>query len=778
MGHAPSSSRSDSRIPDERKQGEDAPVSRAAPQLSSDDIEEALRALGAAMDEAVDEGALSCGPFTLLEVLGEGGFGVVYAAVQEHPIPRRVAVKILRAGLATDDVLRRFALEERALARIDHPCVAGILEAGVAADGRPWFAMPLLDGDAITVTCAMEGASARERALLMAGVCDGVHAAHVQGIIHRDIKPSNIVVERRSDGALHPRVIDFGIAKAIDPNDEVGVTRTGQGRVAGTLAYMAPEQVDPKAPCADVRTDVYSLGVVLCELLSGQSAVASGPISRIEPLRLTTVEVRSDATHAKGEAQPRRGRLSRADAALVSDLDAIIARATMPEPERRYQSAEAMAADLRHALCYEPVTARAPGRWYTLTRRMRPYRGVLLAGGIGFVAVIVLAVLASLAALRATRGEQAATQREGQLRELNGLLRGMFARVDPVTARSQSPELLLSMLDSTARHVQGVAATMHPTVVADAAKTIGEAYLQVGEAERAEALADGLLLDLHARGIVEPSDELSLAVGSVTLLKGDAIVEMARARCGPGMARAEMAPAIALWRQAFITLRSLGLGESEVAVRATMRLWSARTGWKETDGEGESCQLQPWLDPRVAQFHPSEIERWRYEVRRTELGHFEWLLKEYPPVIRRFGAGFGIDHPEVLRGRTKEVRFMLGAAIASHLQDVKQVGVPYLRGKELQLHWERTLAQAEPVAADAERVLGATHATTMEARMWHMAAMGHVHGVEAAQPLHDRLRHDAESIEQVDPDLLRKIEITWRGVLQGPAAGVWWEPAP
>lgn len=742
-------------------------------------ITRSLRDLGARADAAIDDGVRACGPFTLLDVLGQGGFGIVYAAVQEHPIARRVAIKVIRAGLATEDVLRRFALEERALARIDHPCVAGILEAGTTEDGRPWFAMPLIEGDSIVMACAAHNATLRQRVELMADVCDGVHAAHVQGILHRDIKPSNVLVCRRGDGVLTPKVIDFGIAKAIDPSDaDAAVTRTGQGRVAGTLAYMAPEQMDSSRPGADVRTDVFALGVVLYELVSGEAPTASGPLSRLGPLRTPArgvAALRDDASGSSGTC-PARGAVhtARSDRALHGDLDAIIARATMPEPELRYQSADALEADLRRALNHEPVSARAPSRWYTMSRSLRPYRGVLIAVAAGLMITIALAIVAGVSAVRANRSQREANARASQVKQVNGLLEGMFLRIDARSAQAPDPTLLLPMLDATSRHLVGAAETMHPVVVADAARTVGAAYIRIDEPQRAIDMAERLLGLLRAREDLERSDEMISSIAQLMILRGDGVLQAWRLAGGIVTMSKPEDPLLADWRQAMRLLRAHGLEESDAALRAAVRLWSARVGLEEGSGEDRAMLMTSWLDERMESLDRMDLEYWRYQVRRAEMTSYQNLLANYPAVVQGFAEAFGIDHPEVLRVRARHVRFIVAAAMDSQLHEAPPTGMPYLRGEELRRYFESAIQMSDTLIGEATMVLGPTHSTTMEARLWNLTAYGQVHGAAAAKERFDGLMRDAQSLKVGQAEMIRNLRSTWDGFVIGPAAGVWW----
>ncbi len=293
------------------------------------------------------------------EELGRGGFGVVYRARQLHPVERPVAIKILRTEFASQEAVARFRAESRMLARMNHPGIARVLDAGVDAMHRPFVAMELIEGRPIAAYCEGANLPVRQRVRLMADVCHGVHHAHQRMVIHRDLKPANILVEQ-VDGQARPRVIDFGIAKILEEEGNEAHTMTGAR--LGTPKYMSPEQADGAA-FDDVRTDVYALGVVLCEVLTGmvprdRSGPASGSGSRN-----TTRATRPSELAAKGD-----GAVASRSSELRGDLDRIVLKAVAIEPELRYESAAALAEDLERYLDGRPVLATPPSVMY-LTRK-------------------------------------------------------------------------------------------------------------------------------------------------------------------------------------------------------------------------------------------------------------------------------------------------------------------------------------------------------------------------------------------------------------------------
>ncbi len=365
------------------------------------------------------------GPYRIGEKLGEGGFGVVYAAEQTEPVRREVALKLLKRGMDTQAVLERFGAERQALAYMEHPNIARILDAGETAAGLPYFVMERIRGLPITDHCAREGLSARDRIELFTQVCAGIQHAHGKGVIHRDIKPSNILVAMEGGRAV-PKVIDFGIAKALHPSLEELAALTFQGQAIGTPSYMAPEQAVGGA-VADVTADVYSLGAVLYELLSGtppfetDSLVAAGVEGMFRILREQDPPTPSTRMSRTG-AVPAKGTLRPGD--LRGELDWITMMAIAKEPGRRYTSANDLAEDLYRHLQHEPVKASPLGAAYQMRKFTRRHR---LAVGLTAAS---LAVLLAFTAVTALQSRRVAHERD-RAERIAGFLAEMLATVDP-----------------------------------------------------------------------------------------------------------------------------------------------------------------------------------------------------------------------------------------------------------------------------------------------------------------------------------------------------------
>jgi serine/threonine protein kinase/tetratricopeptide (TPR) repeat protein len=358
---------------------------------------------------SIEEASLQrIGPYKILEALGEGGFGIVYLAEQTKPVHRRVALKVIKPGMDSKAVLARFEAEEQALALMDHPNVAKVFSAGTTEQGRPYFAMEHVSGVPITEHCDRQKLSIEERLDLFMKTCDAVQHAHQKSVIHRDIKPSNILVAFK-DGQPIPKVIDFGVAKAISQPLTERTLFTEQGQLIGTPAYMSPEQAEMTAQDIDTRTDIYSLGVLLYELLTG--ALPFDPASlrqaafdeirriirEVEPPKPSTKL--SSMITAGGDDSTSAARNRRADPRTLNrhlrgDLDWITMKALEKDRARRYASASDFAADIRRHLTHEPVVAGPPTAAYRVKKFVRRNRG-LVTGIAAVFSVLVTGMIVS-----------------------------------------------------------------------------------------------------------------------------------------------------------------------------------------------------------------------------------------------------------------------------------------------------------------------------------------------------------------------------------------------
>jgi serine/threonine protein kinase len=340
------------------------------------------------------------GPYKLLQKIGEGGCGVVYMAEQEKAVRRRVALKVIKLGMDTKSVIARFEAERQALAMMDHPNIARVLDAGATETGRPYFVMELVYGVKITEYCDQNRLGTEQRLELLIQICHAIQHAHQKGIIHRDIKPSNILVTMH-DGIPVPKVIDFGIAKATEERLTDKTLFTAYAQFIGTPAYMSPEQVELSGLDVDTRSDIYSLGVLLYELLTGRTPFDAKELlkSGVDEMRRTLREREPYSPSAKlhtlgGEeltktAIQRHVEPPRLLSQLKGDLDWIVMKALEKDRTRRYETANGLAMDIQRHLSNEPVIARPPSRWYRLQKLAQRNRIVFASGTAVAAALLV-----------------------------------------------------------------------------------------------------------------------------------------------------------------------------------------------------------------------------------------------------------------------------------------------------------------------------------------------------------------------------------------------------
>jgi serine/threonine protein kinase/Flp pilus assembly protein TadD len=370
------------------------------------------------------------GPYKIREKLGEGGCGVVYVAEQTHPVRRRVALKVIKLGMDTRNVIARFEAERQALAMMDHPNIARVLDAGATETGRPYFVMELVRGIKITEYCDQNQLNSKQRLDLFIQVCHAVQHAHQKGVIHRDIKPSNILVTLH-DGVPVPKVIDFGIAKATEGRLTDLTVYTELRQFIGTPAYMSPEQAEMSGLDIDTRSDIYSLGVLLYELLTGRTPFDAEELvqSGLDEMRRTIRE--------KEPARPSTRLSTMLDADLTAvakrqsaeppklvhfvrgDLDWIVMKALEKDRTRRYETANGLAIDVQRFLKSEPIEARPPSGLYRLGKLVRRNKPAFAAGG-AILGILVLGLSLSLYLFirerQALRRAIAAEREEKQLR--------------------------------------------------------------------------------------------------------------------------------------------------------------------------------------------------------------------------------------------------------------------------------------------------------------------------------------------------------------------------
>jgi non-specific serine/threonine protein kinase/serine/threonine-protein kinase len=471
----------------------EGPLDRPAVRLATTTPEALAEALGTVI-----------GPYKLLEQIGEGGFGMVYLAKQTEPVRRKVALKVLKPGMDTRHVVARFEAERQALALMDHPNIARVFDGGATPAGRPYFVMELVKGVPITDYCDQNQLTPRQRLELFLQVCQAVQHAHQKGIIHRDLKPSNVLVSRH-DSSPVVKVIDFGVAKALGQALTDKTLFTGFAQLIGSPLYMSPEQARMSDLDIDTRSDIYSLGVVLYELLTGTTPFPRERFQKAgydeirraiceeEPPRPSTrlAESRETLAAVSAQRQTEPARLSRL---VRGELDWIAMKCLEKDRDRRYETANGLAMDVQRHLADEPVVACPPSRAYRLSKFARRHRGALLAAGLVVLALLAGITGTGLGLLRAQTERQAAEQNARAARQRDAETRAVLDFVESRVFAAARPEGQEGGLGPEVKLRQAVDAALpfveqsfadQPLLEARLRLTLGIFYLWLGEAQTA-----------------------------------------------------------------------------------------------------------------------------------------------------------------------------------------------------------------------------------------------------------------------------------------------------
>jgi serine/threonine protein kinase/Flp pilus assembly protein TadD len=440
------------------------------------------------------------GPYRLLTVVGEGGMGIVYVAEQTEPVRRRVALKVMKVGMDTKEVVARFEAERQALAVMDHPGIAKVFDAGASESGRPFFVMELVRGVTLTAYCDGNRLTVEDRLRLFVKVCQAVQHAHQKGVIHRDLKPSNVLVTLEGDTAV-PKIIDFGIAKAVSQRLTEKTLVTDFGQIMGTPAYMSPEQAEMSGLDVDTRTDIYALGVMLYEVLVGELPVDPmqlGMPAFIAQLVMrqqdpATPSARLSAVQGRRQviAESRRTEFGSLHRAIKGDLDRIVMKAMDPDRTRRYETANGLAMDIQRFLANEPIVARPASTAYRIGKFVRRHRAAVAGASVAAIALVLGALTAMSGLVRARRAETAARQEAEAAKQVSDFLVALFRVSDPGEARGNTITAR-EILDRGAERISGQLA-QQPVVQARMMYTMGEVYVGLGLYGEATRLLDGAL---------------------------------------------------------------------------------------------------------------------------------------------------------------------------------------------------------------------------------------------------------------------------------------------
>lgn len=602
--------------------------------------------------------------YTLVRLLGEGGFGTVWLAEQHEPVRRQVALKIIKLGMDTRQVIARFEAERQALAVLDHPSIAKVFDAGSTDTGRPYFVMEYVEGETFTNYCDEHNLSVRDRLQLFQKVCHAVQHAHQKGIIHRDIKPSNVLVTVVDDHPA-PKVIDFGIAKATEARLTEHSMFTEQGQIIGTPAYMSPEQAGQTNDDIDTRSDVYSLGVLLYEAMTGETPfnaktlLSAGMeeirriIREVDPpkpsTRLSTISDELTTVAQHRDIDPRRlGNL------LNGDIDWIVMKAIEKDRTRRYQTATGFAEDINRFLNNEPVLASPPSTQYRVGKFVRRNQLVVSAGALVFAALLAGTVGTTIGFVKAVRSatdadnaraleteqrilaveqaEEARVERD-KAEQVAVFLTDMLTGVGAQVAQGADTTLMRGVLNKTATRV-GQELSGQPEIEAKIRSYLGTTYLQLRDFENAEM---NLLraLELYQ----------TLAAGSEDQELAQSLDNLGLLRTTQGRPR----EAVDLQREALAMWRRVNPADPTEIPHSMMKLGNTLVELKEYDeaesllvGARESFQNELGENNEEVGIAYNSLANLKHY-----LGDYESAEMNYRKALDAHRSALGDDHPYI-----------------------------------------------------------------------------------------------------------------------------------
>jgi eukaryotic-like serine/threonine-protein kinase len=557
------------------------------------------------------------GPYQIVGVLGEGGMGVVYLA-ERSDLGNQVAIKVLRDAWLSPSRRERFAREQRTLAQLNHPSIAQLYDADTLPDGTPWFVMERVEGVPLTEYCEKQQSSLEERLQLFRSVCEAVQYAHSNAVIHRDLKPSNILVKK--DGSV--RLLDFGIAKQLEGLD-VSVDQTMTGLRLMTPAYAAPEQI--RGDHIGVQTDVYSLGVILYQLLTGQLPF---DLSNLTPAEAATVITEHEPGKASVAAKRTTAKASvpTVDNAAWSDIDVLCLTAMQKEPQRRYRSVEALIRDVDHFLAGEPLEARPDTVGYRIGKFVRRNRRPVIAAAFAFASVVALIVFFTV---RLTKARNLAQAQAAQTQRIQQFMMNLFQGGDEAAGPAADMKVI-TMMDRGVQQAQALKAD--PSAQADLYETLGSIYQKLGKLDRADTLLQQAL-DQRKRLFGADSSEVAESLVTLGQLRSD---------------QAQYEQAEKLIRQGLDMERNLPRDSSAVLTAETAlgAAVASRGNYQQAIqvlDDAVRVQSRPGMPPTPGLANSlSELARAHYEA-----GHYKIADPLFRRVLEMHRQLYGLQHPLV-----------------------------------------------------------------------------------------------------------------------------------